>query len=694
MHNYAESDSLDELFDVLRPFTRTTGPRYQSAKWLKSPFNSANWAIHSNNIFQLDWNVRLDDGELLTAPKHACLLDGLKSWLVAHTHVDTTGGRIFSPATERNMLMRTIHCIDYILLNARDLGVLEGGLAAVSENDLKAMLSTIGSHSTAAVAIYGWPDRLTRLLRSKINELPEGAIEHARSLYHDIDTLPPRTEDFTTDLHPDEVLAARAWLAINGLYKWAKNSFRLAPSTKSLAEHLYRSTIFGGSISLPTPVELCIGSEYRCVTEFPRANTRSASDIRSSRKNLETYLSSLSALHLLRQENIDSPSFSIDALRGSIRSLDSKRAGRYRTIPQTVAFGALRKAVEYVLEYGDALLDSYLAVANAASIEKQTIYAFSSSRDITVYLSEPCIRLGVKSWAIDPTARGPGVGPHFDPKQWYCELRKNSGLYEALQVLYGAMQVVVGLLSARRQGELVELHAGDCLDSTTTRLVFRNRKSGIGGMRNLEARPIPKIGARFIRMIESMQRKLVESGFIPELSSVFSPPRKCGPIEIPSGTPQRYNESLDLFCDWAELELDQTGCRYYLRQHQLRRFFAMLFFWGGGFGGMDTIRWFLGHTDAQHLWHYITECTPGLTLRSVAAEWVAHGVKHGSNEAEILGKELQTHFGTSDFTILEDEALVMHLEDLIDEGRLVVEPHFLDRGRSYRVCVTLRDTQP
>jgi len=195
-------------------------------------------------------------------------------------------------------------------------------------------------------------------------------------------------------------------------------------------------------------------------------------------------------------------------------------------------------------------------------------------------------------------------------------------------------------------------------------------------------------------MIERMQRKLVDSGFIPELLSLFSPPRKFGAVEIPSGTPQRYNESLDLFCDWAELELDQTGCRYYLRQHQLRRFFAMLFFWGGGFGGMDTLRWLLGHTDAQHLWHYVTECTPGLTLRSVAAEWVAYGVKHGSNEAEILGGELQMHFGTSDFTVLEEEALVMHLEDLIDEGRLVVEPHFLDEGRTYRVCVTLRDPQP
>lgn len=119
----------------------------------------------------------------------------------------------------------------------------------------------------------------------------------------------------------------------------------------------------------------------------------------------------------------------------------------------------------------------------------------------------------------------------------------------------------------------------------------------------------------------------------------------------------------------------------------------MLFFWGGGFGGMDTLRWFLGHTDVAHLWHYITETTPGATIRSVAAEWAAYSVKHATQAAELLANELREHFGTSDFSVLDEEALTLHLEDLIDEGRLIIEPQFLDRGRSYRIAVVLREKE-
>ena len=105
---------------------------------------------------------------------------------------------------------------------------------------------------------------------------------------------------------------------------------------------------------------------------------------------------------------------------------------------------------------------------------------------------------------------------------------------------------------------------------------------------------------------------------------------------------------------------------------------------------METLRWFMGHTDAQHLWHYITESTPGETIRSVAAEWAAYGVRHGTREAELLGAELAIHFGTSDFSVLEDEALVLYLEDLMEEGKLRIEPEFLDGGRNYRIAVVVR----
>lgn len=49
----------------------------------------------------------------------------------------------------------------------------------------------------------------------------------------------------------------------------------------------------------------------------------------------------------------------------------------------------------------------------------------------------------------------------------------------------------------------------------------------------------------------------------------------------------------NIFYDFTEVECENNK-RFYMRQHQLRRFFAMAFFWGNGFGSMDTLRWFLG----------------------------------------------------------------------------------------------------
>ena len=116
----------------------------------------------------------------------------------------------------------------------------------------------------------------------------------------------------------------------------------------------------------------------------------------------------------------------------------------------------------------------------------------------------------------------------------------------------------------------------------------------------------------------------------------------------------------------------------------------MIFFYGAGYGGLDTLRWFMGHTDARHVWHYISEALPGAVLQNVAMEWAVYQVKHSTPEAGALASELMDHFGTPDFSLLDEEALVAHLDDLMADGRLSIEPEFLDDGRKYRIAVVLR----
>ncbi len=121
----------------------------------------------------------------------------------------------------------------------------------------------------------------------------------------------------------------------------------------------------------------------------------------------------------------------------------------------------------------------------------------------------------------------------------------------------------------------------------------------------------------------------------------------------------------------------------------MRRFFAMLFFWGSAFGGMDTLRWFLGHTDISHLYHYITESIPGDVLRSVKANFAGHILKQQPEKAHELAAIIQHHFGTDNFSVLDSDELDEYVEELMIEGRVEIEPEFLEtvEGNSYRILI-------
>lgn len=683
-----EASALESLLAAYAK--KPPGARYRKATWLLSDYEAEVWTIESDITLEVDWRVTMYNGKLLTT--QPALWEALRSWLIVSTHVDFTGREIYAPAVERNRLQYVIHCIDYLLLNAEGLELLKHGLEGVSANDLKCMIGTIASNRSVRVSIYEWPKRLAMFLRTKITQLPDNAVEQALDLHPDLLAGLPDRYDCLTNLNADEIVLARTWIALSNRYYVSESrlGYRLIPRASLFIADIYPQTLGARSISWTVPIELCLGPEHRFQTEYPRASVYSSHDERMDSKTLNKYVESITALAVLRADGINAPRFTINELTRFAKTLSTKKNGRFRTLPSAVAFGSLRRAIEYALAYGDGLVDSYLALAEAAYRANLSVAQFTHERDIQPYLTDDIRNLGVCRWSIEPFNAGANGGPApLSKQEWFKALRANQGFYEALRVLYGAIQIVVGLLMARRSGELNDLVAGRCLDNSSTRLVFKNRKSGIGGMRQTVARPIPPVGSSLIKLLDRLQSGLIEIGALKEKTNLFAYPSAAG-TSVLSGGRTSYMACLDLFCDWEETPLDAEGKRYYLRQHQLRRFFAMLFFWGGGFGGMDALRWFLAHTDVKHLWHYITESTPGVTIRSVAAEWGVYQVKNATGEGEILADELADHFGTRDFSVLEEQALVLHLEDLIEEGRLTIEPQFLDSGKQYRIAVLLR----
>jgi hypothetical protein len=678
---------LADLESLLAPYRRVAGEkRYRRAHWLLNDFDSMTWIVRADTTFEIHWCLPMYDGSKLT--DHLDLWETLRSWLICRTHIDITGGSLCGARTERSLLQMVLHCIDYLLLHAKDLRLLEHGLKGLSENEVRAMLAAIGSNRSVHVGVYEWKRRLSRYLREKIADLPSDAIERAILLQPVLRSELPDQLDRLTDLDERETLMARAWVALQGWYRPGRKEteYRYRPHLTPMAAEIYACTVAGRHQKWKVPKELCLAPDHYFSTEFPRARVHSPRDELASRKGLSRYTNALLPLPLLRTESLAAPAVNIDGLHSFCGSLRTKSDGRFRTLPQAVVFRAMRSAIHYLIEYGDDLVTSYLAVLRAAFEAGATIPQFLRDRHIDGFLTDRCRRLGIEAWTIAAHQSSRDDRDEVAKSEWYRDLRRNRGLWESLQVMYGAVQLVVGLVMARRAGELVDLRSGECLDESKTRLLFRNRKSGIAGVRELEARPIPPVAVRFVQLLERLQNGLIEVGAIAKETGLFATP-------VVDGTHLRilhrttYSDAMDVFCDWSETGLDKDGNRYYIRQHQLRRFFAMLFFWGAGFGGMDALRWFLAQTDVKHLWHYITESTPGLTIRSVAAEWAAYQVQHATDEAQLLSNVLSEQFGISDFSALEEEALAMHIEDLMEEGRLVIEPQFLDGGNRYRIAV-------
>lgn len=668
--------------------------QYRNADWLRSPFKANAWECHFSEEHRLSvsFEVRLPDGELLTDHRHHDLLETFKCWLCIQTHFDSTGGRILNPKTAKDRVSRTLFVIDYILLNAQRFQLAEYGMSALTENDFRGILLALSSSSSISTSLYEWPTRLTEFLREKIQHLSKQEVEHLLRERPALERHIPPQEQRLLTLTDNEIILSRVWLWYNGYYIFStRHGYRFTPSSDRIAALLYANTLRGGT-SKKAPEELQIEPLERYRREFKSAPVRSNEVDQLSEQRLSVYCGDIRRLGLLAETRLPIPLNSLRtvtpmALR---QALNLKTTGRFQTLPQKVVFSALRNAIEFALEYGKDLIQSYLSLAKRAASNKESCMAYANSNSIDELLTQKIKVLGVRNWTIDtPENNFIDNQARLPTTKYFARLRTNPGLWELLRVLFGAIQICVGVLMARRNGELRDLVAGLCLDSSETRLLFKNRKSGVIDLRETEARPIPKVAVKLIQQLEKLQDGLLDCGVLKKRTYLFCFPGQTTNTLISEPNQTRLSESIDFFCDYFETPLNKKGERYYIRQHQLRRFFAMLFFWGRSFGGMDTLRWFLGHTDVEHLYHYITESTPGEVLRSVKAHYGGELIKNDPHEATQLADLIEAHFGTREFSILDSEELDEYIEDLMIERRVEIEPEFFETpdGKTFRIAI-------
>jgi hypothetical protein len=349
------------------------------------------------------------------------------------------------------------------------------------------------------------------------------------------------------------------------------------------------------------------------------------------------------------------------------------------------------QSLDFYLEHGKSILKGLVDVAHHGD-KKQCTLPSINDKTLQRILGEDLRRLGVSKLGL--SCRQKKTAVKFRRKghkeDYYKNLRANRGLLELVSVCLGTIQFIVGVIMARRVDELVTLDAETCLDGTRSWLIFNLEKSThrARGMRQKEARPIDAIAVEMIEDLREFQKNLTCFGFINNKGSLFATPSLQGCKELLGGSAHLYNRNLDFLCDYFETTVTTDGERYYIRQHQLRRFFAIVFFYTTGFGELDTLRWMLGHSDVEHMWRYLTECLGPKDIQGAGVRYITDLAKSDRLENyKDLQALLHAEFGTQILSLVDEFKIESYLEALMEEGKIRVEPHFFrdENGKAMKI---------
>lgn len=696
-------DNLDFLKANIEYFDKYFGSEptpFDSAPFLKNKFEAETWDLD----FGLSEPMRIDFRILVeTVPLTSCL-DGdlcrlFKRWICA-AGTNYNPMSTLSNSTMQRKVANTVGVIDWLLINNDSFRIHEHGLKLLNSNNLKALLASCGRSPNLSTVVYEWPEKLRGFLKGLVESTPKIEIYQALEDYpiltepwEELSQSILEIEDALRDDFPqrEDICTVRAALWLAGFYICGPRSALTIDTTK-IARILYVNTL-GGVKHYPIPTFFVLKPRNYQVPEFSRVPVR-ARHASMTPPATGAILSTFEVLRVLRQNSNLTPVSDLEIPSSEYleEQFNLSKVGRFTSLPVALTLKCLRDSIEFYLEYGKAIISSYLRLMESVIIMG---IPYQSTRcesiDISRYLDGKLSALNVNVWNKQFSSRTRKNDPNFKAK--FDSLRSTPSLHELMQVLLGAIQVTLGVLQARRASELRKIIAGQCLSSDHRSLETVNRKTGLYGLNVKIVRPIPHIAADMIQSLETMQASLIKLGLLDRHREVLSGPLKNGRLE--NLHPHTSQLKFDIFCDYFQTPLDDRGRRFYLRHHQLRRFFAQVFFWHQTEkeDTLDILRWVLGHGDSEMIYHYITESTPGQVLREVKAEWGARMLRAEPDKVSNLTTFIQKHYQISDFAILPEEQIEEHLLYCISTGSVKIEPEFLtgSDGTPYRIIATIRD---
>jgi hypothetical protein len=674
------SKPLNSKFQAPWLLTDFTLNRWETTNRGREEFVNGKW----RNTISIDWEQRLPDGNLLTDPKYRKLLE-LNKTLTAHIRSGFFG-KASTPVTWRREVRMTVNLTRWVVLNESLYQPEKYGLLLLDQNALNSLLEQIANGGwTSALQI---PERLFRVLYSKA-----------------FDKKIPKNEAISLYALPENVsLGFQHWLDKNHCYKKqaegphkgkrSLNRKRLVQLLGESEESLGNSWKLSAFLRQFEPDYLSNGLlvSVSQATEFPGHRIKSIDETiqRGSSENsfftISSYLAKLFSTHpnfpndipSLRQVSV------LEAQNNAIHL--TKCGGHTKFIPINTGLAYLRKAINLVHVYGESIIDCYLAVIREKRRcpeldHSEILHSLEAltGKSFTIETPE-----GTKALlAVLGVSKFQRIAERID----FELLSINPTLFEIMRVLVGACVVCIGILKPSREYELTHLKR-DCLrrDLGGYQMHFELGKSNQGEAYLDLDRPIPFISAKAIQLLQILGAALAEyfSDDTKASENLFYLPKAdhTGPL-LASET--LINDCLDLFCDYVGLPPDELGRRWYVRVHEMRKWFLLLLFWSGKYDVLDAARWIAGHTDAEHIYEYIQAEFPGEELPRLEAEYAVERLRvlesrlstEGTADGGIgaLYQKVLDQFGVNSLSMVEESDWVDYVSLLREQEAFVLMPH-------------------
>ena len=616
-----------------------------------------------------DWSsVTLDDGLPLTHCKHKPLLNGFKNWLLAVSDPLENGGAVIKTSTVQSGVRKVMSLIDAILLRSAALELSQYHLSHITADFWLSLFKEM-SEDGAQNGVYDFTDRTLEVVKAHAKNITQEQVKAFVSKHPFVNRYIAE-DDLTLHLTKEERIKACCWLDAQGYYKY-RTDFEAQGNGVVLAMLLFEGKIASSILNIPTSPELWLTEKARS-TEYRPFNSEN-SETSASKITIKAYILTAKLINTnIFKGNASSPS--IEATKAlSVRKINDlvtlKPEGRTQTLHPDMVFKLTRQSFEFVLKYQQEILDACL-LALSQGANKSTITHSNKERpderrgkfipDIYQNMSMTerghFMKTKVMSTLNQKAVKAMGIRQVLPFKALaadkYNAIRNNESLFELYGVLIGSCQYLIGIILARRQDELISLVSSGNLSPNLSpfeheyieyNLIFKLKKSGNGGKlstNQIIERPITASLAKIIWRLEAFNEAAIsqEVGKGKTLGLFNNLDAKMCCLSKPSV--KSFNAHLNSICDYFETPLVKMSNgelrRQYVRQHQLRRFFALLFFWQKRFQGLEALRWMLGHTDMSHLYHYISSNEVGDILNGVKATVIVQGVLNKDGELEKL----------------------------------------------------------